>query len=296
MSYPTAVYKADDLNLDNIKFSEPRINPKMGTKMIGVLYNDPATNMLTKPLIQTPALASLFGIRTDSYEDGPAKTTLTMSLKGMDENEKIMGFHNLFSGLDDLMIKYAHDNTQSLFKKKCSDEVIRDKHTPLVKYSKDKETGEIITKYAPTIKFKVPRNTSTGDITTLVFDYKKNVIEDIEEALSVKGLNLQLLVEPTVMWVSGGKFGMSWTVKQIRMGKQTRITGYAFKPDSDDEEEEEDNQEENFQNEDENIQNSDAEVNSDDDDIAEICNDTSELVVEENEDDAPKKRGRKKKN
>merc|ERR1711988_1340826 len=237
---------------------EPRINPKMGTKMIGVLYNDPATNMLTKPLIQTPALASLFGIRTDSYEDGPAKTTLTMSLKGMDENEKIMGFHNLFSGLDDLMIKYAHDNTQSLFKKKCSD--------------------EIITKYAPTIKFKVPRNTSTGDITTLVFDYKKNVIEDIEEALSVKGLNLQLLVEPTVMWVSGGKFGMSWTVKQIRMGKQTRITGYAFKPDSDDEEEEEDNQEENFQNEDENIQNSDAEVNSDDDDIAEICNDTSELA------------------
>ena len=114
----------------------------------------------------------------------------------------------------------------------------------MVKYSKDKETGEVITKYAPTLKFKVQRHSTTNDIQTDVYDHNKNQIEEVEETLSVKGLNLKMLINPTVFWVSGGKFGLSWAVKQIKIDKSSAIKGYAFMSDSDDEQDEQDEQDE----------------------------------------------------
>lgn len=309
MSYPTAVYTLDEINVNDLSYSEPRTNPKIGSKMIGVLYNDP-TKGLVKPLIQTPQLASLFGISSNSFDDGPVKTTLTVSFKGMDEDPKIMSCFNFYSGVDQSMINYVSKNDQKLFKKKCSADVINDKHSTLVRYAKDKETGEINTKYPPNINFKIPRKTDSGEITTLVFDHNKEPIENIEEVLSTKGLYVKLLVEPTVFWVSGGKFGMSWTARQILVGKRSVIKGFAFKADSDDEEEEvieagsgNDDADNNVGSDAESEGGSAAQItieednendNDSDSDIAEICNDMSDTDINENA-ATPKKRGRKAK-
>jgi len=311
MSYPTERYTIDEINVNNLSYSEPRTNPKIGSKMIGVLYNDP-TKGLVKPLIQTPQLASLFGISSNSFDDGPVKTTLTVSFKGMDENPKIMSCFNFYSGVDQSMIKYVSTNDQKLFKKKCSVDVINDKHSTLVRYSKDKETGEINTKWAPNINFKIPRKTDSGEITTLVFDHNKEPIENIEEVLSTKGLYVKLLVEPTVFWVSGGKFGMSWTARQILVGKRSVIKGFAFKAESDDDDEDDDDDvieagsgnddaDNNVGSDVENDGGSAAQINIEEDnehdsdsDIAEICNDMSDTDINENA-DTPKKRGRKAK-
>lgn len=316
MSYPQEVYTLDQCDVNNFSYSEPRTNPKIGSKMIGVLYNDP-TKGLVKPLIQTPQLVSLFGISSNSFDDA-VKKTFTVSFKGMDEDPKVMGCFNFYSAVDRSMINYVSKNDQKLFKKKCSVDVINDKHSTLVRYAKDKETGEINTKYPPTINFKIPCKTDTGEITTLVFDHKKQPIENIEEVLSTKGLYVKLLVEPTVFWVSGGKFGMSWTARQILVGKRSVIKGFAFKPESDDEVDDDDDEVNDSGNDDinnnagsdaeseggsaaqitiEEENENDNENNNDsnsDSDIAEICNDISDTDISENT-SAPKKRGRKSK-
>lgn len=185
-------------------------------------------------------------------------------------------------------MNHARTNSKPFFKKECSDEVLADKRTPIVKYATDKETGEINTKYAPTTKFKLPRNKTTGEITTHIFTYDRTKLESAEgeQALLVKGTHVRLLVEPSVFWVTNGKFGLSWNANQIRIGKQTTIRECVFDSDSEGEA--------GGAGAGEADDAVDVAVESDDDDIAEICNDTNELTVED--DSAPKKRGRKKKN
>jgi hypothetical protein len=268
MSYPTIKIRPSEFEQSRLVLGEPKINPTTGGQMRNVLYNHP-TDGKCRFALQTPSLKSLFGMKTNQFdENSPSKTDLTVSLMGMDDDPKIMELFNVFKNLDDYMKAFASENSQSLFKKKCSDEVIQDKYCEMVKYSKDKETGEIMTKYAPTLKFKVPKHNSTGEITTEVYDHTKTPVENVEEVLGQKGLTLKMLVNPCVFWASGGKFGLNWEVKQVKVDKSSAIKGYAFMTDSDDEEEEEE----------------DASLPVSDDDIAEICNETSAIQVDNDED------------
>ena len=280
MSYPPKVFDPAQFDIKNVQFGTPRVNDN-GGKMIGLLYNDPEDG-LVRPCIKTPELSNIFGLSI--FEDADRKTTIAVSHQMT--TEKGMEFFNLFTAFDDLCIDHARANSKPFFKKECSDEVLADKRTPIVKYSTDKETGEINTKYAPTTKFKLPRNKTTGEITTTIWTHEKTKLESAEgeQALLVKGTQVRLLVEPSVFWVTNGKFGLSWNANQIRIGKQTTIRECVFDSESDGEDGDAV----------EGVAGEDVAVESDDDDIAEICNDANELAVED--DSAPKKRGRKKKN
>ena len=61
-----------------------------------------------------------------------------------------------------------------------------------------------------------------------------NMSSDLTISRTTKGLKMKTIVEPSLFYISNGKFGVSWKVTQIKLSKSTEIQGCAFLPDSDD--------------------------------------------------------------
>jgi hypothetical protein len=74
--------------------------------------------------------------------------------------------HNFFRDLDERMIDLAVENSTEWFKKKLSRAVIQEFYTPILKVSRDRDTGEPDGKWPDTIKIKVPQNQETGAFRT----------------------------------------------------------------------------------------------------------------------------------
>ena len=86
------------------------------------------------------------------YDEGPyPKYSMELSFKGMDEDADIRGFHDKFLELEQKIIDEGCQERDGIMngvswfklpKAKCNPDVIASKFGPIVKVSKDKETGE----------------------------------------------------------------------------------------------------------------------------------------------------------
>ena len=109
-------------------------------------------------------------------------------------------------------------------------------YNPVVKVSKDKETGEPDGKYPPTVKVKIPNY--DGKWGCDIYDDKKNELkpspEELKDMIS-KGTKVQALIRCTGVYFAAGKYGVTWRVTQLKIFKSSSLKGYAFVDDSDDE-------------------------------------------------------------
>ena len=81
---------------------------------------------------------------------------------------------------------------------------------------KDKDTGEINTRYAPRFKVKLPFY--DGVFKCPVYNSKKQKVSMTEV---VAGSTVQALIRPGGLWfIPGGKFGLSWRVEQMKIKAQ----------------------------------------------------------------------------
>ena len=98
-----------------------------------------------------------FGVGVYSSDDSYTKYTLECGFDGMDTNTDIKTFYDALTSLDNSLIVGATKNSLAWFtKKKLSKEVASEIYQPNVRYSTDRETGEINTRYAPRFKVKIP--------------------------------------------------------------------------------------------------------------------------------------------
>lgn len=246
MSLTEKVYKVSELDANRFVFGEPKQNQKTRLVQLSLTYNDPNDGPV-KPFIQSPIVTAPFGIQVDEF-DGNKKTSMSISYKGYndDKNPKMIAFYNLMNTLNTNVFEYAHKNSQQLFKKKCSKEILENNYTSLIKWSKDKETGERSTKYAPNTKLNFRKKYESEEYEVDVFDESKQKIKsgDIESVLSRKGLSMVCLIDLTSMWISGGGkgFGLSLAAKNIRLARQNRLADYAIRSDSDLDDEDDDDE------------------------------------------------------
>ena len=79
-----------------------------------------------------------------------------------------------------------------------------------------------------------------GKFVTPVFDMGTKELLDasLSDALT-KGSLVQSIVKLNGIWFAGGKFGISWEVKQLKVKETEKLSNYAF-ADSDDEDDEKD--------------------------------------------------------
>lgn len=218
-----SIVLAKDFDISKISYGSVK-TLESGGRSIYVAYNG-------RPLImQTPELTAPFGI-TKWSGDGkaPDKFTLELSLKGRDERENVRRFYDVLEELDTKIVQDAMENSMSWLKKKyTSTEVVQALYTPMIKYAKDKNTGEITDKYPPTFRLSLPHK--DGKFSCEVYD-KNRELMDLQALETTKGCRMTAICQATGIWVAGGKFGCSWKVVQLLCIPHSSIRGFAFKMD-----------------------------------------------------------------
>jgi len=138
---------------EKINYVGPKVN-KYKAKSVYINYNG------KNPLIfKTPNMNCPFGVSTFTTEgtDSYTKYSLDCSFNGMDKNSDIKAFYDALNTLDNKLIEDGCKNSLAWFtKKKLSKEVAKEFYQSNIRYSTDRETGEINTEYAPRFKVKVP--------------------------------------------------------------------------------------------------------------------------------------------
>lgn len=220
------IYLPKQVDIQNIKYSPPKLNT-FGGKAIYVAYQK-------HPLIiQTPEMSIPFGIgidkpNTSTNSSSNTKYSLNLSFRGLDTNTNVRQLHDLLNNLDNKILQDAHTYRKDWFgNTKHTLEVIKALYSPIVRYSKDKETGNNSYEFPPTLRVKIPyRNNKFG---CSVFNTNKEEVDPNElESILVKGSRVKALIQPSQIWFSGGKFGLAWKVVQLLVHPPSKIDGYSF--------------------------------------------------------------------
>lgn len=218
----------EEFDPEMVEFRPPRVLDH-GGKIIGLTYKG-------GPLrIQTPELNVPYGVNVNDTPAGDHKYSIQFSFRGEDDNERIAKFHEQMRGLQAKLIRAGTDNSLAWFKKKMSTEVVSEFFTPILKVSKDKETGEPNGKYPDT--FKVNLDTRNGEFVCKAFGADHTPIDEPLDSLIVKGTRATALVIPSFLWFAGGKFGLTIKAEQMRVKVPARSDRYGFVDDEVEDEE-----------------------------------------------------------
>jgi len=220
-----SVLTATNFSIDTVTFGKHKPNTNGGYN-IEISVGD--TNNET--LIQTPKMRAPFGISTD--KTNPFKKSLDVSFQGMDSNQGIKSFRKMIEDMDTMTIDYALKNSETFFKKKLTREVIAEYYYSGIKLSKKEQ-------YSDTFKFKLlfmkpnpEKNLPNGKYLTSFWDPKGG---EQNEMYLDKGDSVTALIKPQMLWVANRSFGVTWVCTQVRVQKQQKVSGYAFKKTEDDE-------------------------------------------------------------
>ena len=165
-------------------------------------------------MVRLPKL-KCWGVDDKEY-DGKKKFTLGMAfpLKASPESDAIIA--NL-AQLDDFVKHQAIANSKDWFNKpKMSMEVVEALYSPCLRYSKT-ESGELNHAKPPNFTLKIPF-WNDGRCDTEVFQHDGSLAFPNGEMSIVdaipKGANITSLVQCNGIWFAGGKFGVTFKLKQ----------------------------------------------------------------------------------
>ena len=219
MSPPKPITAAD-FDISKVKFGTAK-NLDNGGKIIPISYND------GQFIVQTPKLSCPYGVSVWENSD---KHSVEVSFGKHEENSDLGAFFSMAQELNKLILNEALDKSNAWFKKKHTQiEVIEALYTSLIKYSKDKTTGEISHAYPPTFKIGLPKSPD-GNWRFQAYSAERELVDF--GAINLKGGEMIALIQCTGVWVAGGKCGCTWNAVQVKVfpnGKS--LPPFAFLPD-----------------------------------------------------------------
>ena len=221
-----SVLTATNFSVDKISFGKHKPNPNGGFNIEMSIGS--STDEI---LLQTPKMRCPFGISTD--KTNPFKKSLDISYQGSDTNESIKAFRKIVESVDELVIDYAHKNSKSFFKQEYSREVIKAYYNSNIKLSKKEQYSDT---FRVKLLYRKPDETKKTDGKYLT-SFWDNKGQEQSYTYVDKGDYVTNLIKPQMLWIGNKQFGVSWICTQVRVTKQQRTSGYAFKKtdESDDE-------------------------------------------------------------
>ena len=246
-----SVITSSNFQVESVTFGKHKPNTNGGYN-IEISVGD-STN---ETLLQTPKMRAPFGIATD--KTNPFKKSLDLSFQGIESSPSIKSFRDLIENIDTMVIDYAMKNCKTFFKKELSREIVSDYYYSGIKLSKKEQ-------YSDTFKFKLlflkpnpEKNLPNGKFLTTFWDPKGG---EQPETYIDKGDSVTALIKPQMLWVANRSFGVTWVCTQLRVHKQVKVSGYAFKKTDDDQEEIESGDEEELESgEEEEVEEEEVEV------------------------------------
>lgn len=198
----------------DVKYGKPKLN-KSGGKAVPIQHTGDS-----KPLHLSTPMMLTWGVQ--EYVDektGAVSYSMSLQFPGGDyETEE----GNLFlQNMKDFEAKIKADAIVNckewLNKPKVSEEVIDALWTPMLKYPKDKVSGQPDLTRAPTLNIKLPFY--DGKFNCEIFDAQSNVLfpsrgGETPVDFVTKGSNAATVIQSGGLWFANGKFGCTWRLFQ----------------------------------------------------------------------------------
>jgi len=292
------IVKLKTLDVSKVRFGTPRTNSSGKGKSIAVTYEGRSL------VLQT----SLTPIWDPSDYDGDQKFVMQLRLR--QETEDCIKLKELWNHLLDT----ATSNSKSWFGRKgMSREAVEMLMWPMLRYPKDKQTGEMDYDKDPTLKTKLPNGRVDGQIDPSLFDfelfefgtssplylptkprdYSRRTFEQqeaINTALGADALDVMrkssvvAVIQCGGVYLSAGKGSISWRLRQALVRRRVNFVGQAtcmILADEDDELISKQLAEEEEEEEDDEVEESPTfEDDSDDEDVAAaVAQEVKEEVV-----------------
>lgn len=220
----------DDFSVSSMSYGAPRTNAR-GGKSIKILDANKNTLILSTPLILTWGVNKM-------VDDDTGRVSYTIALQFPSENysnEATQEFFNKMKDFESRVLDDSVKNSKEWFgKNKMSREVAEALFTPILKYPKDKATGEPDYSRAPTLRVKIPY--WEGKFNTELYDTNQNVIFNNEtdmtgktfEGFIPKASHLVAAIQCNGLWFAAGKFGVTWQLTQAIVRRPVRVQGGCF--------------------------------------------------------------------
>ena len=218
--------KSHSFDISKLSFNDVKTNQN-GGKSVYISLDK------SKFALQTPVMVLPYDMSVYDKGDYP-KYSIELSFRDLGDNYRVAGFYERMEQLDNLILDTAVKNSMKWFgKKKSNREVMEALYTPIVKRSRDKETGEYDGKYPSSIRVKLPF--WEGKKSYEILSFKDDSPLDVEqEEVFSKGSKVQAIIKCGGIWVVNGKFGCTWSVEKIRVESNPTVKNYSFVEDDSD--------------------------------------------------------------
>jgi hypothetical protein len=220
------------LNAQNIKFSAPKANAS-GGKSVNILNKATNTGLrVAIPLMLQWGAQDFIDEKTGK---GNGKYEMGMQFPSEEyKNPDTTAFLENFQALEKKIKEDAITYSKEWFGKvHKSEEVINALWTPMLKYSKDKSTGEPDLNKAPTFRVKIP--IWEGSWKCEIYDEDGNALfPSANPTVSPldylqKGTSLAAIIQCGGLWFANGKFGITWKLVQAVVQKpRASLSGQCF--------------------------------------------------------------------
>lgn len=215
-----------NIDVSKISYSEMR-TLQSGAKTVPLFYGADRLTIQT-PVMSVPpyGLSEPFKIKEAikkglPINDSDKQYDINLTFKGIDENPKIKTFHDKLKEIEDKIIDDAFKNRASWFNKKVFNDrmQIATMFSPIVRID---PAG----KYPAGFKARLPYDVKNNAFTFDAYDMDNNELSFQEIMNKLKGARVQLIVQMTGLWFSGGMFGTSWRVVsgKFQLHQNTKIT------------------------------------------------------------------------
>jgi hypothetical protein len=221
------VVNATEFNATDVKYGKPKLNKSNGKS---VAINFAGDN---RPLhLSTPLLLTWGAQKFVDEKKGDVSFSMSLQFPSDDyATETSTRFLENFKALEKKIKADAITNSKEwLNKPKISEEVVDALFTPMLKYPKDKQTGDTDYTRSPTINIKIPcydqkfgcevYDTNNQLLFPTVASSEITPIELIQ-----KGTNVLTLIQCGGLWFANGKFGCTWRLCQAVVQPKANMRG-----------------------------------------------------------------------
>lgn len=220
----------DNFTASSISYGAPRTNAR-GGKSVKILDAKSNTLVLNTPLILTWGINKL-------VDDDTNRVSYNLSLQYPSDgygSDATKSFFEKMKAFEEKVLDDAVKHSKDWFNKpKMSREVAEALFTPMLKYPKDKSTGEPDYSRAPTTRIKIPYwegkfNTELYNIDeTPIYQPGMELGSTQFETLIPKASHIAAAIQCNGLWFAAGKFGVTWQLVQAIVRRPVRIQGACF--------------------------------------------------------------------
>ena len=222
----TGIVRNSNFDLGNIQFGAPKVNASGGKNV--PLYNVSAKKGLT---LQTPLMLT-WGVN-EWTDDNSGRKTYDMSLQFPTPeyaNTNTTQFLENMMALEEHIKETAVSKSKEWFNKaRMSAEVVDALWTPMLRYTKNKETGEPDKTKMPTMKVKLPYY--DGKFEFELYDnngesiFNAQMNDNHPSELIPKASNVAIVLQCGGIWFANGKFGVTWRLVQGLVKPRASLKG-----------------------------------------------------------------------